>query len=79
MKFYHATTEENALKIVFDGKIKKSAEWAVFVCKHPLDACKFLVIRGIEKIIVFEVDLDEKRIVESTAHSEDFFQCKAYM
>lgn len=79
MKFYHATTEENALKIVLDGKIKKSVEGAVFVCKNPLDACKFLVIRGIEKIIVFEVDLDEKRIVESTDHSEDFFQCKAYM
>lgn len=79
MKFYHATTEENALKIVLDGKIKKSVEGAVFVCKNPLDACKFLVIRGIEKIIVFEVDLDEKRIVESTDHSEAFFQCKAYM
>ena len=48
MKFYHATTEENALKIVRDGKIKMSAEGAVFVCKNPLDACKFLVIRGIE-------------------------------
>lgn len=31
MKFYHATTEENALKIVRDGKIKMSAEGAVYL------------------------------------------------
>ena len=79
MKFYHATTEENALKIVRDGKIKMSAEGAVFVCKSPIDACKFLFIRGLKKAIVFEVELDEEKIEESTDHSEAFFQCKAYM
>lgn len=79
MKFYHATTVENMKKILKDGVIKGSFGGEVFLCKKPMDACKFLVIRGIRRMCVIEVDLKEKVVLESCDHSEAFFQCKAYV
>ena len=78
MKFYHATQCDNARKIVSDGKIKAHAG-EVFLCRTPLDACKFLVIRGVKKITVFELNLKKDEVHESFDHSEAFFQCKAYV
>lgn len=78
MKFYHATTPENAISIMWDGVIK-SRYGEVFLCKKPSDACKFLAIRGCSKVIVIEVELPEDAVIESYDHSESFFQCKAYI
>lgn len=79
MKLYHATTVENMKRIQKDGLIKGSFGREVFLCKKPLDACKFLVIRGIRRMCVIEVDLKEDTVRESFDHSEAFFQCKAYV
>lgn len=79
MKFYHATTEENMRKILGDGVIKHSIGGAVFLCRNPIDACKFLVIRGYRKMCVVEVDLKKNEVDESFDHSEAFFQCKAFI
>lgn len=78
MKFYHATTPENMRKILDDGCIKHSVGNVVFLCRKPMDACKFLAIRGIKKISVIEVELKKNQTEESNDHSEAFFQCKAY-
>ena len=78
MKFYHATTAENMEKILEDGKIKHSFGGDVFLCRNPLDACKFLVIRGYRQVSVIQVHLKKNEVTESNDHSERFFQCKAY-
>lgn len=79
MKFYHATTKENADSICEDLIIKTGWDGYIYLCKKAEDACKFLAIRGIKNIIVFEIDLDEHDVEESFDHSEGFFKCKAYM
>lgn len=79
MKFYHAAPRETMEKIVGEGRIRKSWDGVVYLCKEPIDACKFLVIRGLKTVSVIEVDIDEKNVSESHDHSESFFQCKAYM
>lgn len=79
MKFYHATTKENMMKIVGEDRIKASWDEVVYLCKEAVDACKFLIVRGIEKMSVIEVDVDESKVQESFDRSVAFFQCKAYM
>lgn len=78
MKYYHATNKEGIFKIVNDGIIKHSFGGVVFFCTDPIDACKFLLIRGEKEAYTIEVDLPEDYIKESNDHSEAFFQCKAY-
>lgn len=79
MKFYHAAPRETMEKIVSEGRIRKSWDGEVYLCKKPEDSCKFLVIRGMRKMSVIEVDIDKNRVKESHDHSEAFFRCKAYM
>ena len=79
MKYYHATTEETAIKIFTDGALRKGWDGCIYLCKEAADACKFLVIRGIKKMVVIEVELDETAVEESHDHAEHFFGCKAYI
>lgn len=79
MKFYHATSLENMQKIIDDGKIKHSFGGEVFLCRKPLDVCKFLVLRGLRNVYVIEVELKETDVQESYDHAESFFRCKAYV
>lgn len=78
MKFYHAEPIETMRKIINDGKIKRSWDGVVYLCKEPIDACKFLVIRGMRKVCVIEVDVKEEEAQESFDHAESFFRCKAF-
>ena len=52
MKFYHATTKEAAARIQKDGVLKAGPFGEVFLCRSPLDACKFLIIRGVLQVSV---------------------------
>lgn len=79
MKYYHATTEKTMEKIFTDGAIRKSWDGCVYLCTTAVDACKFLILRGIKRMIVVEVELDESEVEESHDHNEHFFQCKAYI
>ena len=78
MKFYHATTLENMDGIVTSGTVKSGCDGMVYLCTDPIDACKFLVIRGEREPWVIEVDLNEEDVEESFDHSQAFFKCKAY-
>lgn len=78
MKYYHAAPKETMLKIVGQGIIKASQDGMVYMCKKAVDSCKFLVIRGMKKICVIEIEVDESKVEESNDHSEGFFKCKAY-
>lgn len=79
MKYYHAAPKETMMKIVGENRIKKSWDGVVYLCTEAIDACKFLVVRGMEKMSVIEVELNESEIEESYDHSEALFRCKAYM
>ena len=74
MKFYHATTSTAAESIRKDGVIKAGAMGDVFLCRNPLDACKFLILRGTPVIYVVEVDLRHSEVIESYDHAESFFK-----
>jgi hypothetical protein len=79
MKYYHAAPKETMIKIVGEGRIKKSWDGVVYLCKEAVDSCKFLVMRGMKNMSVIEVELDESEVEESNDHSEAFFKCKAYI
>lgn len=79
MKYYHAAPKETMLKIVGEGVIKKNWGGTVYLCKEAVDACKFLIMRGMKEMSVIEVELKEADISESYDHSQAFFKCKAYM
>ena len=49
MRFYHAAPKETMMKIYAEGVLKKSWDGVVYMCKDPIDACKFLVIRGMRQ------------------------------
>lgn len=52
MRFYHAAPKETMMKIYAEGVLKKSWDGVVYMCKDPIDACKFLVIRGMRQMSV---------------------------
>ena len=79
MKFYHAAPKRAMEKIVGEGRIRKSWDGEVYLCKKPEDSCKFLVMRGMRKMSVIEVNIDENKVKESHDHAEAFFRCKAYI
>lgn len=68
MRFYHAAPKETMMKIYAEGVLKKSWDGVVYMCKDPIDACKFLVIRGMRQMSVIELELDEKEVEESHDH-----------
>lgn len=47
-RYFHATTHENAEKIMQDGVIRKGMDGGVYICKQPLEAARFVAIRGHE-------------------------------
>lgn len=79
MKFYHATRFENVPSIMKTG-LQSHCE-GVYLCEKPEDALKFLLVRGIKKIAVFEVNIrkNSKKLVESFDHSYVIFKCNAYV
>ena len=56
MRFYHAAPKETMMKIYAEGVLKKSWDGVVYMCKDPIDACKFLVIRGMRQMSVIELE-----------------------
>lgn len=79
MKFYHAAEVKNVSSIVETGL--RSHYEGVYLCEKPEDAMKFLRVRGIKKIAVFEVNIrkNDKSLCESFDHSYIFFKCRAFI
>ena len=78
-RYFHATTHENAEKIMQDGVTRKGMDGGVYICKQPLEAARFVAIRGHETGTIFEVELEDRKVFETHDHNEEFFGCKAYM
>ena len=79
MLYYHATSEDRAMQIVYDGEIKTSIEGIVYLADSYENALKFTILRGYDPIIVFEIEVpDESLIEEQFDHNPRFFQCKSW-
>lgn len=77
--YYHATSFENLESImVKDQIIRKGCDGVVYLTEKPKDACKFLLVRGVRKILVIGVNLEEDMVSESFDHSQAFFKCRAF-
>lgn len=79
MLYYHATSIENAKKILDSWKIQSPAGINYF-CLKPEECLRFIYVhqRNVD-CVIFEVDIhDEVQMEESFDHSETFFKCKAY-
>lgn len=79
MVYYHATSEDNALKILKDGFLKPGIDHIVYLADSFENALKFVFFRDLKKVIVFELEVpDESKIMETFDHSFNFFQCKSW-
>ena len=77
---WHATPYENLVGILDDG-IKAGNPRLVYLCENGIDAAKFIVVRGVKKILLLKVKIyksDENKIVETFDHSESYFKCRAF-
>lgn len=77
-KYYHATPWENADSILKMG-IQPDRMGNIFLADSPVNASKFLLIRGFNPIAVFGVELDDSQVEETFDHNEAFFRCKAWI
>ena len=76
MKYYHATTEKTMEKIFTDGAIRKSWDGCVYLCTTAVDACKFLILRGIKRMIVVRLNWMKARSRNLTTTTSTFFSAK---
>lgn len=79
-KYYHATDYNNLGSILTNG-LKPSMEGIVFMTEEPIDAVKFVALRGIPKILVVEIKTlkkHEKNIIETLDHNHRILDCKSY-
>ena len=51
MKFYHATHKDNLGAILTTG-LKPGIDGYTYLCKDPVDAAKFVFIRGIRDFLL---------------------------
>lgn len=79
-KYYHATPYSNLHNILSDG-LQPGPDGLVYMCETPVDALKFLVVRGYKDLLVVEIKIYknmEKNVIETFDHSERFFKCRAF-
>lgn len=77
---WHATSLDCALNIVKTG-IQPGTSGIIYMCEEPLDAAKFLYIRGVKEIVVFKIKVyknEEEHFFETFDHSEKFFKCRCF-
>lgn len=77
-KYYHATSEDNLISILSSG-LKVGPDHRIYLTAHDDEAVRFLLFRGVEKVITFEITVpDMKKLEESFDHSYEFFKCKCF-
>lgn len=76
--YYHATDMANLDSIMEKGLLKNKYEGIIYLTDDPIDAVKFLPLRGVKNILVIEVGIKEELVEEQFDHNETFFKCKAY-
>ena len=77
MVLYHATDYQNLDSILSEG-LRTGHDHLVYFCERPDYAARFVYIRGIQHILVIEVDIPDEQIQESFDHNPNFFGCRAF-
>lgn len=78
-KYYHATDTDGFSKILKSGEIKTGIDGIIYMTTSPEDAVKFISVRCINPIYVFEFEVPNPELVEEQFdHSFTFFKCKSY-
>ena len=77
MKYYHATDFKNLVSILDEG-LNTGCDGVIYLTKDPKEAIRFVVLRGVKKALVCEVEVDENNVIETFDHSELFYKCRAY-
>lgn len=75
--YYHATPEENMSEILANG-IKTGCDGVVYLADNCTGAAKFVAVRGVKRIIVFEVNVPDEKVEESFDHNFMFFKERAF-
>lgn len=75
MKLYHATDLDKLSDILDEGL--KPSSGVIYFAESYQKALAFLILRPIENIIVFEVELPEEQLTESFDRSESMF-CRIF-
>lgn len=71
--FYHATTEENAIKILTQTKfINPSQDGLIYMCKTTLDCYAFMMTAGIKRFVFLPIIIPQnqmKNVQETFDHN----------
>lgn len=59
--YYHATSMTNLASIEDKGLLCKGIEHLVYLCEKPSDCLKFVILHGLQDILVCKVRLNEKK------------------
>ena len=77
---YHATNALNYISILESG-LRPGIDGIVYLAETPEDAIKFVIVKGISRILVVEIRVPlelSNTIIETFDHSEAFFKCRAF-
>lgn len=76
--YYHATPYDNLMDVLLHG-IKPSMDGLVYMCEKEDEAVRFLVMRGVPKVVTFKVRIKPgDEVIETFDHSFEFFRCRSY-
>lgn len=70
MKFYHGTDIKNLGNISLEGIKPLNMEKQVYLADTSDAVLAFMVLRGVQNFVVFEVELEENLVEPSYDHSE---------
>ena len=76
MKLYHDSDKENLVSIITEG-IKPDPFGDIYFAESYEQALAFMVFRPIQEIIIFEIEMDISKCLESFDHSEAMF-CRMF-
>ena len=86
---YHATTKENAMKIIGSHCIRPGMDGLVYMADSPENAIKFqmpyheVMASGNGKFTITVIPIrikkaDEAKVIETFDHNKEYFKCKSY-
>ena len=76
-KYYHATPAENLDSILENGLVSESG--FIYLTEKFEECIPFIALRGVNEILVVELEVPEENVGESFDHSQKFFQCRAFV
>lgn len=76
--FYHATSIDNLGSILVNGLQPRNIERIVYLCKKPEECLRFAFVQGVKHVLICKVRVDEKNIIETFDHNEQFFKCRCF-